>query len=181
MILIRATRRLISSSTGRKGTATLLSGGALPQVGPLGVWYANIVALPFPGRSLVLFTAADTMLSVVAPGRSLRTTVPLFQQRLPLLLLRLGLSEAWVQARVDDLTDVHIARAEARTIDRSVLGTMNDISYQIQARAAALGAFDRLDLDPLEDALAKTLLGALRSDRSPYGYPSDAVAELARA
>jgi len=148
-------------------------------VGPLGTWYANVVALPYPGRSLVLFTAADTMLSVVASGRSLRTTLPVFRRRVPVLLLRLGLPGAWIQARADDLADVHVARARAQTLDRTVLGTMTDASYQIWAEAEAAGTFDRLDLDRVEDRLAQVPLGALRSKRSSHGFPSDAVAELA--
>ena len=173
MILIRGTRKLL------KGTRGLLSDGPLPEVGPLGTWYANPVPLPYPGRSLVLFTAADTMLSVVAPGRSLRTTLPVFQRRVPALLLRLGLPGAWIQARADALADVYVARAEARSVDRMVLGTMTDASYQIRAEAAAAGAFERLDLDRVEDGLAETPLGALRSAQSSHGFPADAVAYLA--
>lgn len=187
MVLLRATRRLLSASVGRKrgsglrGAGDLLSDGPLPEMGPLGTWYANVVALPYPGRSLVLFTAADTMLSVVAPGRSLRTTLPVFQRRVPVLLLRLGLPGAWIQARTGDLADVHIARAGAQTVDRRVLGTMTDAAYQIRASAEAAGAFHRLDLDRLEDRLAQVPLGALRSERSSHGFPADAVAELASA
>jgi hypothetical protein len=174
MILLRGTRRLL------KGASALLSDGPLPEVGPLGTWYANTVALPYPGRSLVLFTAADTMLSVVASGRSLRTTLPVFRRRVPVLLLRLGLPGEWIQARADELADIHVAPAGAQTLDRTVLGTMTDASYQIWAEAGAAGTFDGLDLDRIEDRLAQVPLGALRSQRSSHGFPSDAVAELAR-
>ena len=173
MVLLRGTRRLL------KGASALLSDGPLPEVGPLGTWYANTVALPYPGRSLVLFTAADTMLSVVASGRSLRTTLPVFRRRVPILLLRLGLPGGWIQARADDLADIHIARAGAQTLDRTVLGTMTDASYQIWAEAEAAGTFEGLDLDRVEERLARVPLGALRSERSSHGFPSDAVAELA--
>lgn len=186
MVSLRITRRLLSASSGRKrgsrvrDEGALLSDGPPPEPGPLGTWYVNVVALPYPGRSLVLFTAADTMLSVVASGRSLRTTVPVFQRRVPILLLRLGLPGAWIQARAGDLADVHVARAGAQTLDRTVLGTMTDASYQIRAEAEAAGTFDRLDLDAVEDGLAQVPLGALRSEHSSHGFPADAVAELAR-
>ena len=58
---------------------------------------------------------------------------------------------------------------------------MTDASYQIWAEAQAAGTFDGLDLDRVEDRLAEVPLGALRSERSSHGFPSDAVAELARA
>ena len=117
------------------------------------------------------------MLSVVAPGRSLRTTLPVFQRRVPVLLLRLGLPGAWIQARAYDLGQVHIARAGAQTLDRTVLGTMTDATYQIRAEAEAAGTFDRLDLDRVEDGLAQVPLGALRSEGSTHGFPADAVAD----
>lgn len=186
MVVLRATRRLLSAGSGRAGAASakgadaLLSDGPLPEAEPLGTWYANAVSLPYPGRSLVLFTSADTFLSVVAPGRSLRTTLPVFQRRVPLLLLRLGLPKAWIQARAGDLAEVHVARAGAQTVDRRVLGTMTDAAYQIRAEAEVAGTFDRLDLDRVEDRLAEVPLGALRSARSSHGFPADAVAELAR-
>ena len=110
MVLIRATRRLL------KGAAISTDDDLPPDVGPLGEWYANPVSLPAPGRWLVLFTSADTLVSVVAPGRSLRTTLPVFERRLPLLLRRLGLPEPWVQARADAFGEVHVA---ARTMRRS--------------------------------------------------------------
>lgn len=172
MVLVRATRCLLSAGRGRQGADALLSDAPVPDVGPLGTWFANVVALPYPGRCLVLFTAADTLLSVVAPGRSLQTTTPVFQRRAPLLLLRLGLPGAWVQAQADSLASVHIARA--RVADRRVLGTMIDAAYQIRAEAEVAGSFDRLDLDQVEDRLADVPLSAIG-----YGRPAGAVATLA--
>ena len=170
MVLLRGTRRLL------KGAEALLSDGHPPDVGPLGTWYANTVALPYPGRSLVLFMAADAMLSVVASGRSLRTTLPVFQRRVPALLLRLGVEGAWIQARANDLAQVHIARAGAQTTDRRVLGTMLDATYQIRAEADAAGSFERLDFDRVEDRLAEVPLGAIGYDR-----PAGAVGRLAES
>ena len=180
MVLPRGTRRLLKGAEAPTSAGVPSAEGSLRDSRPLGTWYANAVSLPFPGRVLVLFTAAETLLSVVAPGRSLRTTLPVFQRRVPLLLLRLGLPGAWIQARADELADVHVARAGARTSDRRVLGTMTDASLQIRAEAEAAGTFDWLDLDRVEDRLAQVPLGALRSQRSSHGFPSDAVAELAR-
>ncbi|OZC01388.1 DUF6933 domain-containing protein [Rubricoccus marinus] len=152
-----------------------LAPGPPPEVGSLGTWYANVVPLPYPGRSVVLFMAADAMLSVVAPGRSLGTTLPVFQHRVPRLLHRLGLPEAWAEAKARDLADIHIARAGAETLDRRVLGTMNDAAVQIRYDAEAAGAFERLDLDAVEDGLADVPLGALG-----YSSPAETVVRVAR-
>ncbi len=185
MVIIRATRRLVSASTRRPGAAprggSMLSEGPLPDAGPLGTWVANLVPLPYPGRSLVLFTAADTLLSVVASGRSLRTTIPVFQRRLPVLLLRLGLPGAWIQARADDARDIHIVRVGAQTADRRVLGSMNDLTMHVHALAADAGAFDQMDLDVVEDRLARVLLSVLGDGPRDYGRAAEAIAELAAA
>jgi hypothetical protein len=170
MVLIRATRRLLN------GRSVPIGDDLPPDVGPLGEWYANAVALPAPGRWLVLFTSADTLVSFVAPGRSLRTTLPVFERRVPLLLRRLGLPESWVRARADAFEEVHIARAGAQTADRRVLGTMTDLAYQIRAEAEAAGTFERLDLDRMEERLAEVPLSVLG-----YGHPARAAAELAGA
>jgi hypothetical protein len=170
MVLIRATRRLL-----KRGTIPI--GDDLPpDVGPLGEWYANAVSLPFSGRWLVLFTNADTLVSVVAPGRSLRTTLPVFERRFPLLLRRFGLPKPWVQARADATAEVHVAKAGAQTASRRVLGTMTDLAYQIRAEAETAGSFERFDLDRVEDRLAEVPLSVLG-----YGHPARAVAELAGA
>ena len=176
MILLQATRRLLKGSDA-------LSGSDVPSVeGPLSTWYATTVALPYPGRSVVLFSSAETLVSVVAPGRSLRTTLPVFQQRMPRLLRRLRVPEAWVAARAADLAQVHVTRAGALTSDRRVLGTMTDLRHQVRADAAAAGAFDRLDLDAVEDGLAEvplTILGTGGDSPRSHGTPKEAIAALA--
>ena len=176
MILLQATRRLLKGSDA-------LSGSDVPSVeDPLSTWYATTVALPYPGRSVVLFSSAETLVSVVAPGRSLRTTLPVFQQRVPRLLRRLQVPEAWVAARAADLAQVHVSRAGALTTDRRVLGTMTDLRHQVRADAAAAGAFDRLDLDAVEDGLAEvplTILGTGGGSRRSHGTPKEAIAALA--
>ena len=174
--MLQATRRLLKGSDA-------LSGSDVSSVeGPLSTWYATTVALPYPSRSVVLFTSAETLVSVVAPGRSLRTTLPVFQQRVPRLLRRLRVLEAWVAARAVDLAQVHVTRAGARTTDRRVLGTMTDLRHQVRADAAAAGGFDRLDLDAVEDGLAEvplTILGTRGGSPRSHGTPREAIAALA--
>jgi hypothetical protein len=143
---------------------------------PEGEWYANAVSLLAPGRWLVLFTNADTLVSVVRRDRPGATTLPIFERRFPLLLRRLGLPKPWVQARADAFGEVHVGRRGAQTASRRVLGTMTNLAYQIRAEAEAAGSFERLDLDRVEDCLTEVPLSVLG-----YGHPARAVAELAGA
>lgn len=163
MIVLRCTQRLLKAS----GIKPVEEPPA--PTAPLGEWYANIVSLPFRGRSLVVFVHGGTLLSVVAPGRVLGTTVPTFRRRLPNLLQRLDLPQPWVDAHTAALSEVCFAR----TASRSVLGSMNDIAVQIWVDAESVRSFDQLDLDRLESRLAGVIFGALA-----YRCPIDALAEL---
>lgn len=164
--MLRCTQRLLKVSR-----VEAVADPPVPTV-VLGEWYANTISLPFRGRSLVAFVHSGTLLSVVAPGRVLGTTVPVFQQRLPDLLRRLGLPQPWIEDHAAALTDVCFAR----TASRSVLGSMNDIAQQIWAEAEWTRSFERLDLDGLEERLAGVIFGALG-----YGSPAAVLAELVRA
>jgi|GEM_PF-1499446 len=164
MLLIRCTQRLLkaSKSTPEEDPA--------PAEGPLGEWYANVAPLPFAGRWVVMFTHAQTLLTVVAPGRVLRTTVPVFQQRLPELLRRLEIAEEWIAEHAPGEGEVRVARTD----DRRVLGSMNDLANGIWYAADEAPSFDRLDLGALERELATTRLGFLG-----MGSPDRAMQKLA--
>ena len=158
-------------------TQRLLKGVGLPIVADpptpeaaLGEWYANAVALPFTGRWVVMYTSASTLLTVVAPGRAVRTTLPAFRERLPLLLRRLGLPDEWVDAQARAVEEVIIAR----TNNRRVLGSMDDLANLVWFIAAEHRAFQTFDLDEVEMALSQNRLGMID------GLPAEAVAKLAR-
>ena len=163
VIVLRCTKRLLQASR----VQPMAEPPAPATV--LGEWYANVVSLPFRGRSLVVFVNSGTLLSVVAPGRVLGTTVPVFQQRLPALLHHLDVPQSLVEAVA--LSDVCFAR----TASRSVLGSMNDIALQIWVDAESVRSFDRLKLDWLEMRLAGVIFGAL-----DYRRPADVLRDLVR-
>jgi hypothetical protein len=151
-MILRCTQKLLKASRIKPGDP-----GVQPD-GLLGEWYANIVPLPFPGRVAVMFTSATTLLTVVAPGRVLRTTLPVFHQRLPALLRRIGLPAEWIADQVGNLGEAHVTK----TLDRHVLGCMTDLAHQIQNDAYFGYPFERLGLDVMEDRLASVLLIATR-------------------
>jgi hypothetical protein len=163
-MLLRCTQRLL------KASGTTPEEDPSPTDGLLGEWYANVAPLPFPGRSVVMFTHADTLLTVIAPGRVLRTTVPVFQQRLPALLRRLEIPEDWIAEHTPDEGEVRVGRTDSR----SVLGSMTDLATGIWYGAEEAPSFDRLDLDELEQEIANRRVGFLR-----YATPLSAVRTLA--
>lgn len=165
MIVLRCTQRLLK----RSGFPVVAEPPASEL--PLGEWYANVIPLPFPGRSVVMYTSSNTLLTVVTPGRALRTTIPIFQQRLPALLTRLRLPAAWVARHAAGASEVCIAR----TANRRVLGSMIDLANNLRSDAYAASSFDRVDLSYLEFRLSEPPMGM-----TGYRTPHQAVLELAQ-
>jgi len=160
-MILRCTQKLLEASGSKPEEVEI------EPEGLLGEWYANTVALPFRGRSVVMFTSASTLLTVVAPGKVLRTTVPVFRERLPALLHRIGLPAEWVARQRIGLDEVRVTK----TRDRHVLGCMNDLAYMLQIHTEDDHSFDRIDWDGLENRLSRNLLsyqGYEPADRRLY-------------
>lgn len=165
MIVLRCTQRLLKGS----GYAVVAEPPASDL--PLGEWHVKVISLPFPGRSVVMYTSSNTLLTVVAPGRSLRTTIPIFQQRLPALLARLQLPAAWVARHAAGAAEVCVAP----TANRGVLASMIDLAKTLRSDAYAASSFDRVDLNYLEFRLSEPPMGM-----TGYRTPHQAITELAR-
>ncbi|HEX8319720.1 MAG TPA: GNAT family N-acetyltransferase [Longimicrobium sp.] len=143
-MIFRCTQRLL------KATKLPVTTEPPEPAAPLGEWYVNLVPVPFAGRSLVLYTNPTTLVCVVAPGRALHTTLPTFRRRVPALLRRLDLPGEWIDAQLSDLSETIVAR----TNNRRVLGSMNDLATQIWFEAERYRSFEGIDLDRLEVKLA---------------------------
>lgn len=163
-MLFRCTQRLLA------GVKFPVAADPPPPAAALAEWYVNQVPVRFAGRSLVLYTNPATLVSVVVPGRTLHTTLPVFRQRLPALLQRFGLSDEWIGTSLTGLDETVVAR----TINRRVLGTMNEFAFHIQFAADDHRTFESMDLDALESELADTPLRMLE-----YRHPVSAVRQLA--
>ena len=128
MVVFRCTRKLLdclpaatASSSSRSTTA-------------LGDWYFTLV---FAKPQWLLFGVSEkSRLPVVLPARELRTMAPRFQQALDRVLHDLGICEEAIAAERRSMEEIAIAR----TIDRHVLGSVNDF---VQAIRFALE--DRVD------------------------------------
>jgi hypothetical protein len=147
-MILRCTQKLLKASGATLSPEPAPSGDALEE------WYANVVSLPFPGRSVVMFTHPGTLLTVVAPGRVLRTTVPVFHQRLPELLRRVWVPDSWIAGHAPT-PEVHLAK----TANRHVLGSMTDHAYTIWYHAELVSG--QLNLDDLEMRVAETPMTCL--------------------
>jgi hypothetical protein len=151
MMILRCTQRIL------KGTAHPVEAEPPPPDVPLGEWYVNAVPLPFRGRGAVMYTSSTTLLTVLASGRTLRTTLPVFQARLPGLLESLDLPAEWVAPHATAAREVRIAR----TASRRVLGSMTDLAWLLQGYAERWSSFDDVDLGWLELRLAEPPMSML--------------------
>lgn len=146
MIVVRCTQRLLKHS-GIKPEVDLPAPTAI-----LGEWYANVIGVPIGGHTVVLHTHNPTRLTVIVPGRSVRTTGASFKLRLLEFLRRLRIPEEAVARQKGQMDQVHYVRMA----DRSVLGTMNEFDKAICLRAAMAGSMERFDLSRMEDELSET-------------------------
>ena len=115
--LLNRTRFLAESSVPEPTTA-------------LGNWYANI--LFFHRRQFLLFVGERSRLAVVTPAKETRLLASHLVQHLSVLLDRLKVKPEWIDAEIRQMVDVRYAATKSR----SVLGTMNDYKFQIEARLA---------------------------------------------
>jgi hypothetical protein len=131
VVVFRCTRKLLDRLPDATVSASARSTTAL------GDWYfAMLVAQP---QWLLLGVSEKSRLPVVLPARELRMMRPRFQQSLDHVLHDLGVSEEAIAAERRSMEEIAIAR----TIDRHVLGSVNEFVHAIR-----FALEDRLDKSP---------------------------------
>jgi hypothetical protein len=92
----------------------------------LGDWYANLVRV---GRTqMVLAVSERTLLPVVAPAKDGRTAARRVADAVESMLVSIGIPAEAVIAERDAMRDVVVAK----TASRRVLGSLNDLAFQLQ-------------------------------------------------
>jgi hypothetical protein len=134
-------------------------------------WYGNIFWVE--GRKCVLFTHSETLFSFVVPDVLKGTIVPLprfFAAHVHSELDRENLPR-------DTFGSLDSESAVlAKTVDRSVLGSMNEFAYMSEVFITRAGGLVSHDPDDLNRLLRRTPMGALG-----YAFPIEKARErLAR-
>lgn len=133
----------------------------------LGEWYVNLI--PVEHLPVYIFVNSTTLLTILLPARKIYSLIPALPQRVSRLLHRLGVPERLVEEETTQMLEAQIAK----TASRSVLGSMNDLTVQVQYTAEIDEYDDIINLDEVE----------LRLSQIPYkslGYrlPSEALEDL---
>jgi hypothetical protein len=119
-------------------------------------WYVNL--LWTDGRKCLLATHAGTLFSVFAPDVRVAQLRPLGGFLAPLIVAQL-------MAERFDVDALGALGGEqtviAKTADRSVLGSMNDLAALCELYAADAGGLARLDVANLHDRLHRQLCSTL--------------------
>jgi hypothetical protein len=142
-----------------------------PSVAPtnkLGNWYANLI---YVGRvQMVMATSERTLLTVLLPAVDLhKSLAPNLYEAVYLLLQQLGVDQARAVIEVEAMREVRIGRTE----NRSVLGSMNDLSRMLD--------WDVRDgRSPMEIMLrlAETPMTGVVVKEGSHGFPDDATRKL---
>ena len=137
-----------------------------PQIATtqLGDWYGNTFFVLH--HRLMMFVSEKSLLSVFMPLKERAKLLPNFRSRLSTLLLYLGVEEKNVLRELAEMNDAIVAK----TASPSVLGSMNDFTYNAKDLFWRYEGFSLLDL---ELWLAETPCGPLE-----YGSPDQVAPEL---
>jgi hypothetical protein len=141
--------------------------------GFLGSWYSNLLWID--RRKCILVTNSVTLYSFLVPG------VPRSQlQALDVLfassLLENLESEGVGQSSLDAIRSECMPVFLSKTKSKSVLGSMNDLVYQIDATIRGSGGLSPCDVGDLNRRLNRTPMGAIG-----YAYPIDMLREELRS
>jgi len=132
-------------------------------------WHASLFRIE--RRKCVLFTHDTTLYSVFVPG----LTKPDFAQLGEVFGQRLFKALVWEefpQKQIEKMLDACRTIRFARSNNRSVLGSMNDLRFQTEVYVAHDGGLVNADLADIHHRLNRTPMGAVG-----YRYAVDGIKE----
>ena len=159
MIILHAVQKLLNTS--RLQPVMYISAPSENQY--MHSWYAKLVSTGFAGKQLVMYVHEPSLLLVLAPGKSINTTLPVFYKRLPLLLERNHFKPEFVEHEMPLVQEGYVI---SKTNSRAMLGRMNSISYNIEAMCRMLPFYNSINLDEIED----DYLDWITQDTAPGKY-----------
>jgi len=140
MVVLRATKRVLRYLPPPTVAAAPSSDTAL------GDWYVN--RLVIDRHPLLLIVSARSLLAILAPARGLPARLP---SLVAARLRRLGVAPSLIDAEIGAMEPVVLAPS----LDRSVLGSMNDFGKAVP-HYLPIGGWDETTLLFVEDRLAET-------------------------
>lgn len=131
----------------------------------LGSWHANLLRVD--RRKCILFTHDVTLYSFLVPGlkkNQFEHIKEVFGQN----LFKNLLWENFPQNQIEIVLDAHREIIIAKTNNRSVLGSMNDLAFLLKDRIASMGGLINVDIAELNHGLNRIPMSAIREVYSIY-------------
>jgi hypothetical protein len=145
---IKATNKLLNIA-GIKGLKdTSPSSFELP-----GEWYASLVSMNIPGKSAIHFLHYPTLITIIIPGKSLNKVLLSLPEKVSSLLKRHGYSDLVPDFQMNTSPEIF------STNNRSILGYMNDLKYNIEYHFEISKFLDKVDFEKIEDIHYDYLFG----------------------
>ncbi len=115
----------------------------------LHAWYAKLLSTGFAGKLLVMYVHEPSLLLLVLTrGKSINTTLPSFFNRLPHLLQRNNFKQEFIDREMELVNEGYVI---SRTNSRSMFGSMNAITANIEMSCRVSPLYDLINLDKIED------------------------------
>ena len=125
----------------------------------VGSWHANLLRID--RKKCILFTNDVTLYSFFVPGLKkpqFENVREVFGQN----LFKNLLWENFPQNQIETVLDEHREIIIAKTNNRSVLGSMNDLAFQLKYRIGAMGGLVNIDLTELNHELNRIPMSAIK-------------------
>ncbi|KAA9042137.1 hypothetical protein FW778_09005 [Ginsengibacter hankyongi] len=150
MIILHVVQKLLNTS----GLKPVLYVSEPSEGQQLHSWYAKLVPTGFAGKLMVMYVHEPSLLAVLTQGKSIKTTLPRFYERLPLLLQRWGFNPDFIAREMKLVQEGFVV---SKTDSRSMLGVMNEMTLHVELRGLKYSSFGLIDLDREEDILMEWL------------------------
>ena len=158
MATLRCTQKLLSELKLRPSDST-------QQSSELSGWHANLLRID--RRKCVLFTHDTTLYSFFVPGLKkpdFESFREVFRQNLFKSLIAENLPQKHIELFLDDIREIEISN----TNSRSVLGSMNDLTFQLKYQIADTGGIEMADISKLAFDLNRIPMSAIEQIYSIY-------------
>jgi len=130
-----------------------------------GSWHANLLRID--RRKCVLFTHDQTLFTFFVPGLTkphFQNFDEVFRQTLFKRLLSENLPQKHIEIFLNDNRKIEITK----TNNRSVLGSMNDLTFHLKYRIADEGGLSGVDISKLNHGLNRIPMSAIKEIYSIY-------------
>jgi len=158
MAILRCTKKLLTELKTKSSEGTILSN-------EVGSWHANLLRVD--RRKCILFTHDATLFSFFVP----ELKKPHFQNIREVFgqnLFKNLLWENFPQNQIEIVLDEHREIIIAKTNNRSVLGSMTDLAFQLKYQIAAMGGLANVNLAELNHELNRIPMSAIKEIYSIY-------------